>query len=87
MGSTATEIQKQRQETSRECHETLHATAMQCGDDPGDFFYIMDGYRDRIDKKGLSAPDENTRVFLPGPFLPNVRGPIFLAARNGVMPR
>ena len=40
-------------EERREFHDKLHNTTMQFGDDPEDFF-VMDGYRDRLEEMGQS---------------------------------
>ena len=45
-------------EARREIHEKLHNTMMQSGNDPEAFFFVMDGYRDRLEKIGQSVPDE-----------------------------
>lgn len=34
-------------DTRRECHKTSHSYMMQSAEDPNDFLYIMDSYRDR----------------------------------------
>ena len=39
-------------------HEYLHNTKMKSGDDPDEFLYIMDGYRERLEDMGQPVPDE-----------------------------
>ena len=45
-------------EARRAYHEYLHNTKMESGDDPDDFLYTMDGYRERLDDLGQPLPDE-----------------------------
>ena len=45
-------------EARRVYREYLHNTKMKCGDDPVDFLYTMDGYRERLEDMGQSVPDE-----------------------------
>ena len=39
-------------------HEQLHNNKMKSGDDPDDFVYIMDGYRERREDMCQPVPDE-----------------------------
>ena len=39
-------------------HEKLHSTKMKSGDDPDDFLYTMDGFRERLQDMGQPVPDE-----------------------------
>ena len=45
-------------EARRAYHEYLHNTKMESGDDPDDFLYTMDGYRERLEDMGQPVPDE-----------------------------
>ena len=45
-------------EARRAYHEYLHIVKMKSGDDPDDFVYTMDGYRERLEDMGQSVPDE-----------------------------
>ena len=45
-------------EARRAYHEKLHITNMKSGDDPDDFLYTMDGFRERLDDMGQPVPDE-----------------------------
>ena len=45
-------------ETRRAYHEYLHNAKMKSGDDPDDFLYTMDGYRERLKDMGQPVPDE-----------------------------
>ena len=45
-------------EARRAYHEKLHSTKMKSGDDPDDFLYTMDGFRERLEDMGQPAPDE-----------------------------
>ena len=45
-------------ETRRAYHEYLHNVKMKSGDDPDDFLYTMDGYRERLKDMGQPVPDE-----------------------------
>ena len=42
----------------RAYHEYLHNAKMKSGDDPDDFLYTMDGYRERLKDMGQPVPDE-----------------------------
>ena len=45
-------------EARRAYHEKLHSTKMKSGDDPDDFLYTMDGFRERLEGMGQPVPDE-----------------------------
>ena len=45
-------------EATRAYHEKLHSTEMKLGDDPDDFLYTMDGFRERLEDMGQPVPDE-----------------------------
>ena len=45
-------------EARREFHDKLHNTTMQSGDNPEDFLFVMDGYRDRLETMGQPVLDE-----------------------------
>ena len=45
-------------EARRVYHEYLHNAKMKSGDDPDDFLYTMDGYRERLKDMGQPVPDE-----------------------------
>ena len=45
-------------EARRAYHEYLHNTKMESGDDPDDFLYTMDGYREHLEDMGQPVPDE-----------------------------
>ena len=45
-------------EARRAYHEYLHNAKMKSGDDPDDFVYTMDGYRERLKDMGQPVPDE-----------------------------
>ena len=45
-------------EARRAYHEYLHNAKMKSGDDPDDFLYTMDGYRERLKDMGQPVPDE-----------------------------
>ena len=45
-------------EARRAYHEKLYSTKMKSGDDPDDFLYIMDGFRERLEDMGQPVPDE-----------------------------
>ncbi|CAN0262151.1 unnamed protein product [Ascophyllum nodosum] len=45
-------------EARRAYHEYLHNAKMKSGDDPDDFLYTMDGYRERLKDMGQLVPDE-----------------------------
>ena len=45
-------------EARRAYHEYLHNAKMKSGDDPDDFLYTMDGYRERQEDMGQPVPDE-----------------------------
>ena len=45
-------------EARRAYHEYLHNAKMKFGDDPDDFLYTMDGYRERLKDMGQPVPDE-----------------------------
>ena len=45
-------------EARRAYHEYLHNTKMKSGDDPDDFLYTMDGYRERLEGMGQPVFDE-----------------------------
>ena len=38
--------------------EKLHSTKMKSGDDPDDFLFTMDGFREFLEKMGQPVPDE-----------------------------
>ena len=42
----------------RAYHKYLHNAKMKSGDDPDDFLYTMDGYRERLKDMGQPVPDE-----------------------------
>ena len=45
-------------EARRAYHEYLHNAKMKSSDDPDDFHYTMDGYRERLKDMGQPVPDE-----------------------------
>ena len=45
-------------EARRAYHEYFHNAKMKSGDDPDDFLYTMDGYRERLKDMGQPLPDE-----------------------------
>ena len=45
-------------EARRAYHEKLHSTKMKPGDDPDNFLYTMDGFRERLEDMGQPVPDE-----------------------------
>ena len=45
-------------EARRAYHEYLHNAKIKSGDDPDDFIYTMDGYRERLKDMGQPVPDE-----------------------------
>ena len=45
-------------EARRAYHEYLHNAKMKSGDDPDDFLYTIDGYRERLKDMGQRVPDE-----------------------------
>ena len=45
-------------EARRAYHENLHSTKMKSGDNPDDFLYTMDGFRERLEDMGQTVPDE-----------------------------
>ena len=45
-------------EARRAYHEYFHNAKMKSGDDPDDFLYTMDGYRERLKDMGQPVPDE-----------------------------
>ena len=45
-------------EARRAYHEKLHSTKMISGDDPDNFLYTMDGFRERLEDMGQPVPDE-----------------------------
>ena len=45
-------------EARRAYHEKLHSTKMKSGDDPDDFLYTMDGFRERLENMGQPVPGE-----------------------------
>ena len=45
-------------EARRAYHEKLHSTKIKSGDDPDDFLYTMDGFRERLEDMGQPVPDE-----------------------------
>ena len=45
-------------EARRAYHEKLHSTKMKSGDDPDDFLYTMDGFRERLEDMGQPVPDK-----------------------------
>ena len=47
-----------KKEARRAYHEKLHSTKMKSGDDPYDFQYTMDGFRERLEDMGQPVPDE-----------------------------
>ena len=42
----------------REYHHKLHTIMIESGDDSEDFFFVMDGNRDRLDEVGQPTPTE-----------------------------
>ena len=46
------------EEARRAYHDYLRNAKMKSGDDPGDFLYTMDGYRERLKDMGQPVPDE-----------------------------
>lgn len=52
-------------EARKECHERLHITMTQSGNDPDDSLYIMDGYRDGIEETDELIPDERYEYIVP----------------------
>ena len=53
-----TKYNSNTKEARRAYHEYLHNTKMKSGDDPDDFLYAMDGYRERLEDMGQPVPDE-----------------------------
>ena len=45
-------------EARRAYHEKLHSTKVESGDNPDNFLYIMDGFRERLDDMGQPVPEE-----------------------------
>ena len=45
-------------EARRAYHEKLHSTKMRSDDDPDDFMYIMDGFRECLEDMDQPVPDE-----------------------------
>ena len=45
-------------EARKAYHEYLHNVKMKSGDDPDDFLYTMDGYRERLKDMGQPVPEE-----------------------------
>ena len=45
-------------EARRIHHEKLHCTKMKSGDDPDDFLYTMEGFRERLEDIGQPVPDK-----------------------------
>ena len=45
-------------EARRAYHEKLHSTKMKSGDDPDDFLYTMDGFRERLEDMSQPVPEE-----------------------------
>ena len=45
-------------EATRAYHEKLRSTKMKSGDDPDDFLYTMDGFRERLEDMDQPVPDE-----------------------------
>ena len=45
-------------EARRAYHEKLHSTKIKSGDDPDDFLYTMDGFRERHEDMSQPVPDE-----------------------------
>ena len=45
-------------EARRAYHEKLHNTKMKSGNDPDDFMYTMDGFRERLVDMGQPVPDQ-----------------------------
>ena len=74
-------------EARRVHHEYLHNAKMKSGDDPDDFLYVMDGYRERLKGMGQPVPDERYEDIILRPFLPSTRGSAQLATRDGIFTR
>ena len=53
-----TKYNSNTKEARRAYHEYLHNAKMKSGDDPDDFLYTMDGYRERLKDMGQPVPDE-----------------------------
>ena len=51
-------------EARRAYHEYLHNAKMKSGDDPYDFLYTMDGYRERLKDMGQPVSDERYEVII-----------------------
>ena len=52
------EYNSHTKEARRAYHEKLHSTKMKSGDDPDDFLYTVDGFRERLEDMGQPVPDE-----------------------------
>ena len=48
----------------RAYHEKLHSTKMKSGDDPDDFLYTMDGFREHLEDMGQPVPDERYEAII-----------------------
>ena len=60
------------------------STKMKSGDDPDDFLYTMDGFRERLEDMGQPVPDERYENIIFRPFLPSTRGSAQSATRGGI---
>ena len=67
----------------RAYHEYLHNTKMKSGDDPDDFLYTMDGYRERLKDMGQPVPTSGTKTSFFRPFPPSTRGSVLPAMKGG----
>ena len=57
---------------------------MKSGDDPDDFLYNMDVFRERLEEMDQSVPDEQERISIFRSFLPSTRGSAQLATRSRI---
>ena len=57
---------------------------MKSGDDPDDFLYTMDGYRELLEYMGQPHPTSGTKISFFRPFLPSTKGSVLPAVRGGV---
>ena len=71
-------------EARKAYHEKLHSTKMKPGDDPNDFLYIMDGFRERLEDMGQSVPDERHEDIILQALPAEYEGSAQLATRGGV---
>ena len=63
MGCPGREVQQPQynshtKEGRRAYLKNLHSTKMKSGDDPDDFLYTIDGFRERLEDMGRPVPDE-----------------------------